>query len=139
MEIPAVSARLTGFGSKSMGLVELLHAGVWRRVCDTKWGMNEGYVVCRQLGYPNVITVTVNVSSRAHSVETTSFKLENVTCTGDESDISECYKGSKLTVNCVDGLEAAVVCDTSKCLKDEDGREKYSPSWCKCVYWMLAV
>ena len=110
--ISANLARLINSENDFSGTVELLYQGVWRKVCDDHWGLNEAIVVCRQLGWPGAMSAK---SSLQHGISADGTILEQVSCVGDEMDISDCYNHSRLTSECSTGRAAAVICDRRKC------------------------
>lgn len=40
--------------------MEIYHAGKWGSICDDEWDMREAFVVCRELGYADVVYETHN-------------------------------------------------------------------------------
>ena len=51
------SVRLTDGLIPTEGTVEVCYNGAWNSVCDSDWGYQEAFVVCRQLGLPATGTV----------------------------------------------------------------------------------
>ena len=49
-ECSSGDVRLVGGGRESEGRVEICVDGFWGTVCDSGWGREEAFVVCRQLG-----------------------------------------------------------------------------------------
>lgn len=43
--------RLQG-GAYNTGRVEICNSGAWGTICDDFWGVTDGGVACRQLGFP---------------------------------------------------------------------------------------
>lgn len=50
--------RLTGGKHRHEGRVEVQHNGEWKAVCDHGWGKKAAKVVCRMLGFPDVLRYT---------------------------------------------------------------------------------
>ena len=49
--------KLSGSEPSFKGEVQIRLGDSWGAVCDTAWDMDDGEVVCRQLGYPGVKSV----------------------------------------------------------------------------------
>ena len=43
--------RLMGGSTEHEGRVEICHQNQWGSICDNGWGVSDGQVVCRQLGF----------------------------------------------------------------------------------------
>jgi len=87
-------------------------------VCDDEWGLEDGAVVCRQLGFPGVERVTKE--SEFGTVSST-FSMDNVRCQGNETDLGDCWHRD---ADDCDGTEAAgVVCAENSLDIPDDCRE----------------
>ncbi|XP_022081551.1 deleted in malignant brain tumors 1 protein-like isoform X2 [Acanthaster planci] len=103
-----VEIRLVGGDTKNEGRLELLHNGEWGTVCDDSWGIDDAQVACRQLGFPSAIEAT----SRASFGEGVgSIHLDNVECTGSESNLLSCQHNEIGENNCDHSEDAGVVCN----------------------------
>ena len=51
------AVRLVDGAHPSQGRVEVYHADQWGTVCDDGFGVSEGDVMCRELGYPGIVTL----------------------------------------------------------------------------------
>ncbi|XP_073690422.1 galectin-3-binding protein A-like [Garra rufa] len=102
--------RLVG-NQPSSGRVEIYHDGQWGTVCDDGWDLAEAQVVCRQLGFPGVISVTPGGQYGEGSGK---IWLDDMNCKGSESSLSECsFKGWGVT-DCSHKEDAGVVCESGK-------------------------
>jgi hypothetical protein len=90
------------------GRVEVYHQSYgWGTVCDDGWGINDGHVVCRQLGFSGATAVY----NGAHYGQGTGYiLLDDVACTGSEKYIWECPHRGWNVDNCSHGEDASVDC-----------------------------
>ncbi|KFW10598.1 Deleted in malignant brain tumors 1 protein, partial [Eurypyga helias] len=106
-ESPGILIRLVGSPSHCAGRVEVLHNGTWGTVCDDGWGSPEGQVVCRQLGCGTVLSVAPEAR---YGQGTGQIWLDEVNCTGEERDLSECQARPWGVHNCHHVEDASVEC-----------------------------
>lgn len=100
--------RLVGGSTPNEGRVEVSFRGSWGTICDDGWDIEDGNVVCRELGYP---AGAVSVSQRALYGEGNGLIwLDDVECTGSESSIAYCPKRPLGEHNCQSYEDAGVVC-----------------------------
>ena len=98
------SVRLVDGTGPHEGRVEIFYNNTWGTVCDNNWSLKDGLVVCRQLGYPGV----VSVHRRAHFGEGTGpILFDNLICKGTEGNLTQCPNGD---VNCDHSEDAGVTC-----------------------------
>lgn len=71
------------------GRVEILYNNTWGSICDDDWGLNEGKVICRMLGYSDIQTYT-NSGHFGGAPKNWPIWLDNVQCVGDEKNITDC-------------------------------------------------
>uniref|UniRef100_A0A3P8QLW3 SRCR domain-containing protein n=1 Tax=Astatotilapia calliptera TaxID=8154 RepID=A0A3P8QLW3_ASTCA len=104
----AVSIILTGSGStRCSGRVEVYHNNSWGTVCDDGWDLNDAQVVCRQLNCGSALEVP---QSAHFGAGTGQIWLDNVTCSGNESSLTECQHSGFGSNRCEHGQDAAVIC-----------------------------
>uniref|UniRef100_A0A8C3SLA5 Soluble scavenger receptor cysteine-rich domain-containing protein SSC5D n=1 Tax=Chelydra serpentina TaxID=8475 RepID=A0A8C3SLA5_CHESE len=99
--------RLTSGPSPCSGRVEVLLNDTWGAVCDAGWGLPEAGVVCKQLGCGTALSA-LGVAQFGHGIS--DVWLEGVSCSGQESLISECQLSGLGPGLCGHGSEASVVC-----------------------------
>ena len=112
------------------GEVQICLNGSWGSVCDSNWGYSEARVVCRQLGYDGCeFTLLKLSSSRISSLAYAAgyvfspifffftptpslfYQLEEVTCQGNESLLSDCEHNTIVPNYCYwRGAKAKVTC-----------------------------
>ena len=109
MLITATQIRLVGGSSNLEGRVEVMYSGVWGTVCDDFWDINDAQVICRQLGFINVLQAT---SSASFGQGTGTIWLDNVQCRGNETRIENCPNSGWGEHNCAHSEDAGVVCST---------------------------
>ena len=64
--------------------MEVYHNGEWGRVCNDGWDLNDGQVVCRELGYGKALVTGFYGWLRDSSC------LDNLECVGTEWTIGNC-------------------------------------------------
>ncbi|XP_074926609.1 scavenger receptor cysteine-rich domain-containing group B protein-like [Chelonoidis abingdonii] len=98
---------LTSGPSPCSGRVEVLINNTWGAVCDAGWGLPEAGVVYKQLGCDSALSAP-GLAQFGHGAG--DVWLEGVSCSGQESLISECQLSNLGPRLCGRGSEASVVC-----------------------------
>lgn len=101
--------RLVGatFSNVTGGRVEIYHNGAWGTVCDDYWDINEGKVVCKQLGFTDAIQVYSNAYFGRGSG---TIWMHNIQCNGTEAKLEDCPHNGWGTTSCSHYEDAGVSC-----------------------------
>ncbi|XP_028624091.1 macrophage scavenger receptor types I and II isoform X2 [Grammomys surdaster] len=101
------TVRLVDGSGPHEGRVEIFHQGQWGTICDDRWDIRAGQVVCRSLGYQDVLAV----HKRAHFGKGTGpIWLNEVMCFGRESSIENCKIRKWGVLACSHEEDAGVTC-----------------------------
>ncbi|XP_052086520.1 deleted in malignant brain tumors 1 protein-like [Mytilus californianus] len=89
--------RLADGSTLSRGRVEIKYRGEWGTICDDSFGDEEATVVCRMLGYHNTLSGPI--------------WMDDVQCSGKESDIGSCSNRGFGRHNCGHTEDVGVDCE----------------------------
>ncbi|KAI4905904.1 hypothetical protein NFI96_008777, partial [Prochilodus magdalenae] len=103
----AASVRLVDGDSRCAGRVEVLHRGQWGTVCGDNWDMRDAAVVCRELGCGEAVDALTDAHFGPGSGP---VWMNNVSCSGSESNLKNCRSAGWLEYNCSHSKEAGVMC-----------------------------
>jgi len=95
--------RLVSGAHSYEGRVEVCHNREWGTVCDDYWDNNDGIVACRQLGLQHIATAYFGPG-------TGQIWLDNLQCTGSESQLVNCKCNQFGSHNCDHYEDVGVVC-----------------------------
>ena len=89
------------------GRVEILLNGSWGTVCSDGWDTHDATVVCRQLGYQQVLAVFVATPFGSGSGP---IWLDEVDCNGTEAYLTECGSNPIGDSDCSHFEDVGVLC-----------------------------
>ena len=119
MTLYIISVRLVGGTTESEGRVEVFYEGAWATVCDDFWDDDDAAVVCASLGFERNGTA---VSLAAFGEGEGEIALDDVGCTGTESNIAACPHLGLGLHNCVHSEDAGV-----RCISNTESPGKQTP------------
>ena len=91
------------------GRVEVYHyTHGWGTVCDDHWDIQDGHVVCRQLGF---LRATAVYQSAHYGQGTGPILLDDLGCTGTENHLWDCSHLGWNVDNCSHREDASVDCE----------------------------
>lgn len=102
-----LAVRLINGSVYSEGRVEVFRSNQWGTVCDDFWTFKEAVVACRQLGYPTALEALTNAR---FGRGTGPIWLDDVQCTGNETNLSQCLHRPYGEHNCIHNEDAGVRC-----------------------------
>ena len=76
-------------------------------VCDDNWDIDDGHVVCKELGFSSALEIT---REAYFGPVYRDFTTNNVACTGDEEALELCQRQDKSNTICTRKEAAGVVC-----------------------------
>ena len=102
--------RLANGDTPFQGRVEVFYQGIWGRVCDVFWDLDDAKVVCHQLGYETALAAPKRA---AFGEGTGKTWLNLVRCQGSENSISDCpHGGWGNAFGCDHDDDASAICAT---------------------------
>ena len=108
--ISGLQTRLVGGSCPSEGRVEVNYNGDWGTVCNDDWGIDDANVVCKSLGYPSALSENPQPTFGPGS-DMASIILDDLVCTGEESNIAYCGHNGYGKHNCDHSEDAGVICE----------------------------
>lgn len=119
--LAAQNIRLTNTrqsGSLISGLlqVRLDSASPWGTVCDDGFDNNDAIVACRNLGYTGGTFLGNVASYRTPESDSTLIYMDDMACTGSESQLVLCRYLGWGRHNCVHGEDVVIQCTGRLCV-----------------------
>ncbi|XP_066572041.1 T-cell differentiation antigen CD6 isoform X2 [Amia ocellicauda] len=118
--------RLAGGTDHCAGRVEVWEDGEWGTVCDDGWDLQNGNVVCAQLGCGYAVEVIgQNTTFSQFGMGEGPVLLDDVECSGTERNLWEC-PSLKLSGDCGHKEDVGVVCSEHRAVRLSGGLDRCS-------------
>ncbi|KAJ7374473.1 scavenger receptor [Desmophyllum pertusum] len=113
------NVRLVGSTLPHAGIVQIRHYGRWGSFCDWGWGLTQGHVVCRELGYRRALFTTLGALGDVYEEQSGLILVEEAQCTGRESSIFYCdltyiVRNIDDMYDCRHSHVGGVICESNK-------------------------
>ena len=112
--ITDAALRLVGGSVPSEGRVEVYHSGSWGTICDDFFDLRDARVICHQLGYPEALEAIPTSGRQDWGQGTGQIWMDNLYCTGNETNIGDCPFPGWGVQNCNHFEDAGVRCANRK-------------------------
>ncbi|KAG3263942.1 deleted in malignant brain tumors 1 [Ictidomys tridecemlineatus] len=103
------------------GRVEIYHNGTWGTVCDDLWSLPAAQVVCQQLGCGAALAAP---RSSLFGDGAGPIFLDDVRCTGNETNLGQCHHLGLSVHNCGHHEDAGAVCSDLSIIRLVGGRSR---------------
>ncbi|XP_063968591.1 deleted in malignant brain tumors 1 protein-like [Lytechinus pictus] len=100
------------------GRVEVFYQGSWGTICDDNWDLVDAHVVCHTLGYPRALSYH---RSAYFGEGTGDIILDDIDCSGTESNIAVCQHNGFFNSSCEHSKDAGVTCSVTDRVRLVDG------------------
>ena len=100
------AVRLAAGSGPHEGRIEVVFVNMWGTVCGQSWDLLDAIVVCRQLGYHTALNATTGTFGEGSGP----IWLDQITCSGSESNLTQCRSSHRLSNSCSHSRDAGVIC-----------------------------
>jgi len=114
------------------GTVAVYHNGRWGTICDDRFDRRDAEVLCRQMGYSHGIEYPQShpFSQNLTEAQNMTIWMDNVECTGRESNIAYCRHNGWGRHNCNHREDVSIGCSHSYIPSPtRPPRTTWQPSW----------
>ncbi|KAG5837893.1 hypothetical protein ANANG_G00217940 [Anguilla anguilla] len=110
--------RLVSGRNRCAGRVEFRYYGSWGTVCDDGWDLDDGHVVCRELGCGRALSA---LGGAAFGPGRGPILLHDLHCYGNESTLQGCQPEIGMASHCHHDQDASVVCSAGSTVRLVNG------------------